>query len=111
MTTRTLRFYEDKGLIAPQRSGQTRIYSGRDRARLRVILQGKNIGLTLDDIKDMLSVYDLRGGRPDELRASLAKLDGRLEFLKQRRRDVDQAITDLTQMRQMVEDLLRPHKI
>ena len=59
ITTRTLRFYEDRGLIAPQRVGTARIYSRRDRARMIMILRGKRLGFTLREIKDYLDLYDL----------------------------------------------------
>jgi DNA-binding transcriptional MerR regulator len=63
VTLRTLRFYEDKGLISPQRRGTTRLYNRRDRARLQLILRGKKVGFSLEDIKEMLDLYDLRDGQ------------------------------------------------
>ena len=58
VTTRTVRFYEDKGLISPTREGQRRIYSPRDRVRLRLIMRGKRLGLTLDEIAELIDLYD-----------------------------------------------------
>jgi DNA-binding transcriptional MerR regulator len=108
VTARTLRFYEDKGLLLPARKGQTRIYSVRDRAKLKLILQGKRIGLPLDEIKDMMGLYELRSNRPEELRATVITLKERIAFLKTRKGDIEQAITELNQTCALVEDLLRP---
>ena len=108
VTARTLRFYEDKGLLLPARKGQTRIYSARDQAKLKLILQGKRIGLPLDEIKDLMGLYELRGNKPEELRATLIKLKERIEFLQSRKGDIEQAITDLNQTCTLIEDLLKP---
>jgi len=108
VTARTLRFYEDKGLLFPTRKGQTRIYSTRDRAKLKLILQGKRIGLPLDDIKDLMGLYELRGNKPEELRATLIKLKERIAFLQNRKGDIEQAITELNQTCTLINDLLKP---
>jgi len=108
VTARTLRFYEDKGLLSPARKGQARIYSARDRAKLKLILQGKRIGLPLDEIKDLMGLYELHGNKPEELRATLMKLKERIEFLQNRKGDIEQAITDLNQTCTLIEDLLKP---
>ena len=63
MTLRTLRFYEDKNLLNPRRDGVNRIYSRRDRARLKLVLMGKKVGFSLTEIKEMLDLYDLRDGQ------------------------------------------------
>lgn len=108
VTARTLRFYEDKGLLAPARKGQTRIYSSRDRAKLKLILQGKRIGLPLDEIKDLMGLYELRGNKPEELRATLITLKERVEFLQTRKGDLELAITELKQTCTLINDLLKP---
>ncbi len=108
-TARTLRFYEDKGLLAPARRGQNRIYNARDRVRLKLILQGKRIGLPLNEIKDVLELYELRGGEPEQLRANLARLREQIAMLDARRRDIDQAIGDLGTTCALIEDLLKAH--
>lgn len=110
LTARTLRFYEDKGLLAPARKGQSRIYNGRDRAKLKLIVQGKNIGLPLDEIKEMMSIYELRSGQPEQLRENLVKLNQRISFLNERKGDIDQAIKDLKQTCTLVEGLLQGRK-
>ena len=71
VSARTLRFYEEKGLLAPQRRGQERLYSRRDRARLRYVLMGKNVGFTLEDIREMLDLYDLGDGQVTQLKVAL----------------------------------------
>ncbi len=58
ITTRTIRFYEDQGLIAPDRSGQRRVYAPRDRVRLKLIMRGKRLGFSLDEIREMIDIYD-----------------------------------------------------
>ena len=76
VTTRTLRFYEAEGLISPQRAGSNRIYSNRDRARLKLILRGKRFGMTLAEIREIVDIYD---GAASSERRQLAKLLGRLD--------------------------------
>ena len=74
VTTRTIRFYEDEGLIAPERRGQARIYGPRDRVRLRLILRGKRLGFSLSEIKEILDLYDREPGEAGQLRHFLAKI-------------------------------------
>ncbi len=76
VTTRTLRFYESEGLIAPQRSGANRVYSTRDRTRLRLILRGKRLGMTLAEIREIVGMYD---GAASSERRQLEILLGRLD--------------------------------
>ena len=101
VTLRTLRFYESRGLIAPARSGMTRIYSGRDRARLALILKGKQLGFTLIEIRAMLANEDKKGG-PDAGSASVGGLQlsreqvlEQLELLRAQRTEIDSAIAEL----------------
>ena len=94
ITPRTLRFYEDKGLLKPARKGQNRIYSEADRARIAVILRGKRVGFTLDDIRELLELEALAGPRA-QMTAVLSRLQERIETLGARRRDIDAAIEEL----------------
>lgn len=95
VTARALRFYEDKGLINPERKGQTRIYSARDRARLKIILRGKRMGFSLIEIHEILDLYS-RGDRGvTQMRATVAKYHAQIETLKRQREDIDQAIKDM----------------
>ncbi len=108
VTTRTLRFYETKGLLQPRRRGQTRLYSRRDRARLKLILQGKRVGFSLTDIKEMLDLYDLKDGKATQLRVSLRRFKERISDLERQKIDVEEAITDLNRTCQIVEGMLDP---
>lgn len=95
VTLRALRFYEDRGLISPKRIGTMRIYSGKDRARLAVILKGKQLGFTLTEIQEMLAPSD-RGGQPGiDLKLSLEKVDEQIAHLEAQRKEIDLAIDEL----------------
>ena len=106
VTHRTLRFYEDKALITPQRQGQRRLYSRRDRARLKLILQGKRVGFSLKEIGEMLDLYDLRDGQITQLRVSLVRFDERIGALERQRADIDEALEDLRKARQLAASQL-----
>lgn len=96
ITPRTIRFYEDKGLIHPRRNGMNRVYSRRDRARLLLILRGKRLGFSLADIREMLDLYDIGDGQVEQLRTMLRKSRERIASLEARRRDIDDAISELS---------------
>ncbi len=106
ITPRTIRFYESKGLLMPARRGQARIYGRRDRARLSLILRGKRVGFSLDEIKDMLDLYDLRDGQETQLRHAVAKFDERIAALEAQRRDIDLAIDELRDGQITLKELL-----
>ena len=91
-TARALRFYEDKGLLTPARKGQTRVYDSRDRARLKLILRGRRIGFTLQEIQDMLDLYDRKDGNVHQMAVALRRHRAQIEALKQQREDLDGAI-------------------
>jgi DNA-binding transcriptional MerR regulator len=97
VTARALRFYEDKGLLFPSRRGQTRVFHARDRARLRLIVEGKQLGFSLGDIREMLDLYDRKDGGAQQLAVSLAKFRTQIETLKQQRQAVESALETLTQ--------------
>lgn len=107
ITLRTLRFYEDKNLLNPRREGMTRIYSRRDRARLKLVLMGKKVGFSLTEIKDMLDLYDLRDGQVTQLRVALGRFTEQIEVLQSQRDDVDRAIADLERTVAVVSGMLR----
>lgn len=107
LTHRTLRFYEDKGLIAPKRRGSTRLYSRRDRARLKLILMGKRVGFSLDEIREMVDLYDLRDGQVPQLRLAVAKFNERIAVLEAQKREIEQAVDDMKRTAALVGGMLR----
>jgi DNA-binding transcriptional MerR regulator len=91
-TPRALRFYEDKGLLAPARQGLNRVYSYKDRARLQLILRGKRVGLSLADIREILELYDKQDGGAAQNAKALRKFRAQIVALEQKREDIEQAI-------------------
>ncbi|MEP3232230.1 MAG: MerR family DNA-binding transcriptional regulator [Hyphomicrobiales bacterium] len=106
VSLRTLRFYEDKNLIHPRRDGVTRIYSRRDRARLKLVLMGKRVGFSLKEIKEMLDLYDLKDGQSTQLKVSLKRFNEQIALLEKQKQDVEQAIGELSQTVMIVEGML-----
>ncbi len=107
VTTRTLRFYETRGLLDPKRRGQTRLYSRRDRARLKLILQGKRVGFSLNEIKEMLDLYDLKDGQTTQLQVSLKRFKERINDLEAQKQNIEEAINDLHRTCTIVEGMLK----
>jgi DNA-binding transcriptional MerR regulator len=95
VTPRALRFYEDKGLLSPQRSGLNRVYGTRDRARLQLILRGKRVGLSLAEIREILDLYDRKDGGARQLTKSLEKWRERIAALEAQKHDIEEAIGEL----------------
>ena len=95
VTPRALRFYEDKGLLSPRRQGLNRVYTYRDRARLKLILQGKRVGLSLAEIREILELYDRKDGGTAQLQKSMEKWQERIVALQAQRQDIDEAIVEL----------------
>ena len=95
VTARALRFYEDEGLIAPERQGLARIYSRRDRARLAWILRGKRVGFGLAEIREMIDLYDADEEHEEQRRVTTAKCKARIELLTRQKDDIDAAIAEL----------------
>lgn len=94
-TPRALRFYEDKGLLAPARQGLNRIYSYRDRGRLQLILRGKRVGLSLAEIREILDLYGKGDGEAAQNAKALRKFRERIVALQRQREDIDHAIATL----------------
>jgi len=95
VTHRTVRHYEDLGLLSPERRGQQRIYHRRDRTRLNLILRGKRLGFPLEEIRTIIDLYDVPRGRASQLEYVLGQIDDRRADLEQRRRDLDDALKEI----------------
>ena len=95
VTHRTVRHYEDLGLLSPERRGLNRVYHRRDRTRLNLILRGKRLGFPLEEIRTIIDLYDAPRGRASQLEYVLSQVDERRVDLEQRRRDLDDALKEL----------------
>ena len=95
VTNRTMRFYEDEGLITPERQGQRRIYSQRDRTRLRLIMRGKRLGFSIQEIKEILDLYDMETGEVGQLQHFIEKIAERRDHLVQQRKDIAVILDEL----------------
>ncbi|WP_433166369.1 MerR family transcriptional regulator [Kribbella sp. CA-247076] len=95
VTLRTIRFYEDRGLLAPERRGTVRVYHPRDRVRLGLILRGKRLGFSLDEIATIVDMYDAEPGEEGQLVYLLDQITTRRAALEQRRQDIDQTLQEL----------------
>ncbi|RUT33077.1 MerR family DNA-binding transcriptional regulator [Arsenicitalea aurantiaca] len=104
ISTRTIRFYEAKGLIEPDRVGGTRVFRRRDRARLILILRGKRLGFSLRDISDYLSLYDADRTQSAQVALLLEKVDERLALLERQKTDLETTISELREIRKLAAD-------
>ncbi|MBA3744246.1 MerR family DNA-binding transcriptional regulator [Sporichthya sp.] len=95
VTLRTIRFYEDLGLISPGRRGTQRVFGSRDRIRLKLILRGRRLGMTLDEIRTIIDMYDAEPGEVGQLHYLLEQLDARRADLEERRRDIEDSLIEL----------------
>ena len=96
VSARTLRFYEEKGLVDPARRGEQRLYSRRDRARLAYVLAGKQVGFSLEEVREMLDLYDVGDGQATQLKVALKKFAERIERLERQKAEIDHVIAELT---------------
>jgi DNA-binding transcriptional MerR regulator len=106
VTPRALRFYEDKDLLHPARDGLNRVYSARDRARLKLILQGKSVGFSLSDIREILDLYLLEGHRA-QLKLSLKKSRDQIKILQKQRHDIEAALGTLEKAVRWIEEKIQ----
>lgn len=107
ITTRTIRFYESRGLISPERIGTARRYSKRDRARLILILRGRNLGFTVEDVSDYLSLYDSDPGQLTQTRHLHDKVTAAIADLETKRHDIERSLADLNDIRERCEAHLK----
>lgn len=103
VTPRALRFYEDEGLISPERRGLQRVYSHGDRARLAWILRGKRVGFSLAEIREMIDLYGVGDGRRVQREVTIARCRDRVSLLRAQKRDIDAAIAELQSFVQFLE--------
>jgi len=106
VTARTIRFYEDKGLLQPARDGQRRVYTARDRVRLRLIMRGKRLGFSLDEINEMFILYDVDPTEVTQLRRFLEKIADRKAMLERQREDIDETLSEITRIEAQCRSLL-----
>lgn len=95
VTTRAIRFYEDKGMLSPERRGQTRIYTAADRTKLKLILRGKRLGLTLDESLDIIEMYNPGSDNAQQLVKLIHKIRERRDYLEQQMHDLEVMMVDL----------------
>lgn len=95
VSTRTLRFYEDEGLIAPERRGRTRLYRAADRHLIAEILRGRRIGFSIAEIREIIQVYKAPPGESGQLELLMRKIDEKRADLRQKRRDIEETLAEL----------------
>ncbi|HEX7969086.1 MAG TPA: MerR family DNA-binding transcriptional regulator [Stellaceae bacterium] len=107
LSARAIRFYEDHGLLSPQRIGGNRVYGARDRARLQLILRGKRLGFALADIKELLDLYDVDPDHLEQLRATLAKGRERIAELERQQQEIALTLRELRDIGAHIEERIR----
>jgi DNA-binding transcriptional MerR regulator len=107
LTTRTIRFYEDEGLLAPRRAGQARIYGERERVRIKLILRGKRLGLSLTEIRELLDLYDVSRSERPQLIKFLEVLAARRAMLKQQQVDIAIVLSEIEAFERQCRKRLR----
>jgi|SRR5690625_2868119 len=109
ITPRTIRFYEDQGIVSPGRKGRNRIYRPRDRTRLKLALRGKRLGLQLSEICSLINMYDEPGDTVPQLKHYLTVLEKHRSQLEQQRKDLEQTLADIIEQQKRCEALLAAH--
>jgi DNA-binding transcriptional MerR regulator len=106
ITPRAIRFYEDMGLLAPARAGRNRVYTQRDRTRLKLTLRGKRLGLSLQEIKQLVDLYDSPSDTAPQLQAFLGVLARHRSLLEQQREDIEITLAEIAQHETRCRSLL-----
>jgi len=107
VTPRAIRFYEDQGLLSPRREGQRRIYTARDRTRLKLTLRGKRLGLTLSEIRELIDMYEPGRDERPQLERFLAVLESHKAALLQQRADIEAQLTEIQAFEKRVRKQLK----
>jgi len=97
ISTRTLRFYEDEGLIAPVRRGRTRLFRPSDRHLIRQILRGKRLGFSINEIREIIQIYKEPPGEVGQLKLLITRINEKKDDLRQKRRDLEETLAELEQ--------------
>jgi DNA-binding transcriptional MerR regulator len=106
VTTRTIRFYEEKGLVCPLREGQKRLYTPADRVRIKLILRGKRIGMTLSECVEVIDMYDPEHNNSEQLHSLIETINERRERFLQQKRDIDDMLANLDEVQGLCEQAL-----
>jgi DNA-binding transcriptional MerR regulator len=106
ITTRTIRHYEDEGLLSPRREGMNRLFSNRDKVRLKLALRGKRLGFTLAEIRELFDLYDLARDEKRQLQQFLTKLEKRRALLEQQREDIEVMLNEISFFERQCRKLL-----
>lgn len=114
VTTRTIRHYEDEGLLSPRRDGTSRLFSNRDRVRLKLALRGKRLGFSLAEIRELFDLYDLAHDEKRQLQEFMTKLEKRRAMIELQREDIEVMLNELTffenQCRKLLAEKQRSEK-
>src|SRR4051795_9636879 len=108
VTPRAIRFYEDQGLLSPRRDGQRRIYTARDRTRLKLPLRGKRLGLALSEIKELIDMYEPGRDERPQLKRFLAVLEAHRSGLLQQRADIEAQLSEIQAFEKKIRKQLKP---
>ena len=106
ITPRTIRFWEDQGILAPEREGGKRVFARRDRARLKMALRGKRLGLSLAEIKDLIGMYNSTEDETPQLMECLRVMSKRREALEQQREDIEAMLAEISQFETLCQEKL-----
>ena len=97
ISTRTLRFYEDEGLLQPARRGRTRLFKPSDRSLIRRILRGKRLGFSINEIREIMQIYEELPGEVGQLKLLIQRIGEKRDALRQKRRDLEETLVELDQ--------------
>lgn len=111
VTTRTIRHYEDEGLLTPRREGTNRLFSIRDRVRLKLALRGKRLGFSLAEIRELFNLYDLARDEKQQMEEFMTKLARRREMLEQQREDIEVMLNEITFFENQCRKLLAENQL